>query len=197
MDLPLYILDIDESKDDITSVFACGFVEQPAIERMYIAFDGQPKKRVFQVADEEKRILAGFMMVADQPIYRRDPETGQEFYVAFPAKSIYKIVTKLGRSKTPLVFNFDHNDTTETKSAFLMQHFITNEELGINTPKGFEKAPDGSWFGFVRIDDPEEWEAAKQRGGFSVEGYFNDIKLLDAPQNIYEELKNKLIQCLN
>jgi len=50
------------------------------------------------------------------------------------------------------------------------------------------------------VDDEEFWNREIKTGnlkGFSVEGYFNDIKLLDAEQSIYEGLKNKLLQCLN
>ena len=197
MDLPLYILDIDENLNDGSSVFAVGFVTMPAIERNYIAFDGTPKRIHFDVIDNEKQLLAGFLMVADQPIYRRDPDTNQEFYVSFPAQSINKIVSKLGRSGKQLSFNYDHNDNTVSKTAYLQQHFIINSEMGINTPKGFETAPDGSWFSIVRIDDKAEFEEAKARGGFSVEGYFNEFKLLDAPEQIYIDIKNKLLQCLN
>lgn len=195
MDLPLYILDIDESAEDETSVFAVGLVEHPAIERNWMAFAAV--KEQFAVVDSEKRIVAGPLMVADQPIYRKD-KAGREFYVSFPSKSIEKIVTKYARAKQALSFNINHNDDAKVSGAFLMQHFIIDSSKGINTPEGFEKLPDGSWFGFVKVDDEEVWNNEIKSGnlkGFSVEGYFNDIKLLDAPQDVYEELKNKLLQC--
>jgi hypothetical protein len=194
--MELYILDIDENEEDITSVFAVGLVNQPAIERNWMAFANQ--KEVFAVVDNDKMILAGPLMAADQPIYRRDG--AHEYYVSFPAKSIEKIVTKYGRSGKTLSFNINHNDSAPVKGAFLQQHFIIDSTKGINTPQGFEKLPDGSWFGFVKVDDREFWDNEIKSGnlkGFSVEGYFNDIKLLDAEQEQYEELKNKILQCLN
>ena len=194
--MELYVLDIDENEEDITSVFAVGLVTQPAIERNWMAFASQ--KEAFVVVDNDKMILAGPLMVADQPIYRRDG--AHEYYVSFPAKSIEKIVNKLGRSGKTLSFNINHNDSAPVEGAFLQQYFIIDSIKGINTPTGFEKLPDGSWFGFVKVDDREFWDNEIKTGnlkGFSVEGYFNDIKLLDAEQNQYEELKNKLLQCLN
>ena len=43
------------------------------------------------------------------------------------------------------------------------------------------------------------WEKVKsgEIKGFSVEGYFNDHKLIDAERNVYEEIKNKLINNMN
>ena len=193
MELPLYILDINEDEQDETAVFAVGLVNQPAIERNWMAFMSHEKESVkFSVFDEEQRILAGFLMVADQPIYRRD-EDGTEYYVAFNANSIEKIVNKLSKSGKSLSFNFDHSEN-KTESAYLMQHFMINSKLGINTPIGFDKAPDGSWFGFVKVPDEKEWEEAKKRKGFSVEGYFTDTKILDAEQSTLENIKNKLIK---
>jgi hypothetical protein len=65
----------------------------------------------------------------------------------------------------------------------------------MKTPDGFTPAPDGSWFGYVKIEDDAVWDMAKKGDikGFSVEGYFNDKKVDEAEQNEYEELKNKII----
>jgi hypothetical protein len=188
MELPLYILDIDEYENDQTCVFAVGLVSQPAIERNWMAFASEKQ---FEVVNEEQRILAGYLMIADQPIYRRDPD-GSEYYVSFPAKSIEKIVNKYSKVGKPLSFNFDHSEV-QTQSAYLLSHFMIDSKMGINSPAGFTAAPDGSWFGFVKVPDEKEWIEAKKRKGFSVEGYFTDIKLLDAEQEVLEGLKNKLI----
>lgn len=196
MQLPLYILDIDENLQDESSVFACGLVDSPAIERNWFAFaKEEPKHLKFEIHNEEKRILAGFLMIADQPIYRFDKETKQEYYVSFPASSIEKIVKKYSKIGKPLSFNINHNDQQPANDCYLISHFLINEELGITTPKGFETAPNGSWFGFVKIDNEEVWQKVKNKEilGFSVEGYFNEKKLLDAEQTTLENLKNKLL----
>lgn len=194
--LPLYVLDIDENLDDETSVFAVGLVFQPAIERNWHTFseDEKPIDYKFSVVDEEKRILGGFLMCSEQPIYRRD-EDGTEYYVKFTAESIARIVNKLAKSGKPLSFNLNHNDNQPVKGAYLVSHFIVDSKLGIKTPDGFTPAPDGSWFGYVKIEDDGVWEMAKKGEirGFSVEGYFNDKKVDEAPKNVYEDIKNKLI----
>lgn len=196
MKLPLYVLDIDENLEDETSVFAVGLVLQPAIERNWQTFSAQEPiiEHKFTVVDEEKRILGGFLMAAEQPIYRRD-EDGTEYYVKFTSESIARIVNKLAKSGKPLSFNLNHDDNLPVKGAYLLSHFIIDSKLGIKTPDGFTPAPDGSWFGYVKIEDDAVWDMAKKGDikGFSVEGYFNDKKVDEAEQNEYEELKNKII----
>lgn len=194
--LPLYILDIDENSPDESGVFAVGLVDRPAIERNWMTFAAQTKKEFkFAVVDEEKRILAGYLMVADQPIYRFDKDTKQEYYVAFPAKTIEKIVNKHTKSGAVLAFNIDHNDNNMVKDCYVQQHYLTNSKLGIKAPVGLGDAPDGSWVGFVKVNNDEVWAKAKSGDikGFSVEGYFNEIKIMDTDRDILETLKNNLI----
>jgi hypothetical protein len=196
MKLPLYVLDIEENLEDETSVFAVGLVLQPAIERNWQTFseDEKPVEHKFTVVDEEKKILGGFLIVSEQPIYRRDDD-GTEYYVKFTAESISKIVNKLAKSGKPLSFNLNHDDNLQVKGAYLLSHFIIDSKLGMKTPDGFTPAPDGSWFGYVKIEDEKVWAMAKngEIKGFSVEGYFNDKKVDEADQKVYEEIKNKII----
>jgi len=196
MKLPLYVLDIDENLEDETSVFAVGLVLQPAIERNWHTFSAEEPKieHKFTVIDEEKRILGGFLMVAEMPIFRKDDD-GTQYYVKFTAESIARIVNKLAKSGKPLSFNLNHDDNQPVKGAYLLSHFIIDSKLGMKTPDNFTPAPDGSWFGYVKIDDESVWQKAKDGDirGFSVEGYFNDIKVDEAEQTEYEELKNKII----
>jgi hypothetical protein len=65
----------------------------------------------------------------------------------------------------------------------------------MKTPENFTPAPDGSWFGYVKIEDNAVWDMAKsgEIRGFSVEGYFNDKKVDEAEQKEYEDIKNKII----
>jgi hypothetical protein len=196
MKLPLYVLDIDENLEDETSVFAVGLVLQPAIERNWHTFSAEEPtvEHKFTVVDEEKKILGGFLMVAEQPIYRKD-EDGTEYYVKFTAESIARIVNKLAKSGKPLSFNLNHDDNLPVKGAYLLSHFIIDSKLGMKTPENFTPAPDGSWFGYVKIEDDAVWEMAKtgEIRGFSVEGYFNDKKVDEADQKEYEDIKNKII----
>lgn len=70
--------------------------------------------------------------------------------------------------------------------------------MGINTPKGFEKLADGSWFGFYKIENESVWSDVKNGvfKGVSVEGFF-DSELLEAKsdmQILLEQIENLTAQ---
>jgi hypothetical protein len=77
----------------------------------------------FQEVNKPKQILAGPLMVADKPIYRRD-EDGTEYYVQFTAQAIAKIVEKIKSNNERISFNLDHNPKNKVE-AYLMGDFIT------------------------------------------------------------------------
>ena len=100
------------------------------------------KSQEFSVINEEKRLLGGFLMTADQPIYRRD-EDGSEYYVTFPASAIEKIVKKMAKKGKNLTFNINHDDSQPAEQCYLISHFIVDSKLGVKTPDGFTPAKDG------------------------------------------------------
>ena len=62
--------------------------------------------------------------------------------------------------------------------------------------KGFEDAPDGSWFGSMKVDNDYAWNEVKEGNikGFSVEGVFEYAKSQKKEDRIYEEIKKILAQ---
>jgi hypothetical protein len=87
MDKKLIYLTVDQDEADETRVEKVSFVDSPAIQRGWMAFNGQQR---FKVQSEDRRIVSGALMVAGLPIYRRD-ESG-EYYVSFTASAIQAIV---------------------------------------------------------------------------------------------------------
>lgn len=171
MELQVIELTIDDIELD--RVEAIAFVDNPAIQRDWMAFDKHKPK--FQTANEEKRIVAGPLMVADMPIYRN--YEGKEFFVKFSAVTIEQIVNKFMKEGRVSAFNKMHNEADKIPDVYLQQSFIIDSTKGINTPMGFETLADGSWFGFVKIDNDEIWNDYIKTGqlkGFSVEGTFSE-----------------------
>ena len=188
MELPVYELTIDDFAED--RVEAIAFVDVPAIQRNWMAFNDQTKFE-FSAVDTEKRIVAGPLMVADMPIYRN--YQGKEFFVKFSAKTIEQIVDKFMAEGRINAFNYMHNEEQVISDVYLQQSFIIDSTKGINTPKGYEALADGSWFGFVKVNNDEIWNDFVKTGklkGFSVEGnfsqkeQFNNIIMTDIKERI-------------
>lgn len=191
--LPLYEFTIKEDSDGVEAV---AFVDAPAIEVNWKAFDKQSPIK-FAIQSEEKRIIASPIMIADLPIYRRD-ETLGEYMCVFRKDTIEQIVQKFSKNNLNNSVNKNHDASQKVEGVYLYQSFIINSEMGINTPKNFDKLADGSWFGFYKIDNEEVWNDVKNGvfKGVSVEGFF-DSELLQAKsevQILLEEIEKLTIQ---
>jgi len=167
MDLPFIEFKLT---DEVEGLQAIALVDSPAIGLNYQAF--APHK--FEVINEEKRIVMGAAMIPDLPIYRRD-ERG-EYYAIFKKETIKALVQKLFKENKHNNFNEQHNAFKILDDVFIYQSFITDAELGITAPSGFENIADGTWFIAAKVENDEAWAKVKEEGllkGFSVEGVFD------------------------
>lgn len=167
MDLPFIEFKLT---DEVEGLQAIALVDSPAIGLNYQAF--APHK--FEVINEDKRIVMGAAMIPDLPIYRRD-ERG-EYYAIFKKETIKSLVQKLFKENKHNVFNEQHNAFKILDGVYIYQSFITDAELGISAPSGFENVADGTWFIAAKVENDEAWAKVKEEGilkGFSVEGVFD------------------------
>jgi hypothetical protein len=187
MDKKLIYLTVDQDEADETRVEKVSFVDSPAIQRGWMAFNGQQR---FKVQSEDRRIVSGALMVAGLPIYRRD-DSG-EYYVSFTASAIQAIVYKFMKENRTKEVNEMHE--TDVDGVFLFESFIIDQSRGIKTPEGFDELPDGSWFGSFKVENDEVWKKVKDGTytGFSVEGLFTE----DMEKNIDERVLAEVIRVL-
>lgn len=167
MEVPVYKLTINE--EDINSgVDFVALVDSPAILRNFLAFSKHEKF----IANEEKRVVTGPLMIPEIPIFRRDDKG--EFYVVFGKDTIYQIAQKFMKELRNDKVNQMHQPDQKVQGVYMFESFIINSERGINTPKGFEHLPDGTWFGSYKVDNEDIWQQVKSGtfNGFSVEGFF-------------------------
>lgn len=183
MEIRLITLDIglDDQLD-----FQIAKVDNPAIELGWQAFDG--KKR-WSFADQEKRIVQGYFMIADLPIYRRDEKMG-EFYVKFTKQSIQNIVENFMRNGLTANTNRDHETNVLSKDVFVLETWLIDSNRGTSAPVGFENL-EGSWFGSMKINNDEIWKQIKDGdfSGFSVEGDFMPTSELNTDDKVLETIK--------
>ena len=187
MDLPIIKLTINE--DDETRVEKVSFVDDPAIQRQWMAFNSDKNPFKFQT-DTEQRVVSGPLMVAGLPIYRYDQQFG-EYYVQFDAETIKNIVLKFSKENRSKAVNLMHE--TDVDDVFMFESFIIDERKP--TPKGFDQLPNGSWFGSFKVENDEVWAKVKDGTfrGFSVEGIFEEY----AERIADEELIERIVHVIN
>lgn len=198
-ELPIYKAFITD--DESLGVDYVAIVDVPAIQRNFITLN-EDKKPLRFVAQGEKRILSGPLMIADLPIYRNSKEKG-EYYVMFDKPTIEGIVTRFAKNQNHNNVNIMHDNTQRMKGVYMIESFIIDRERGVSPPAGFEDLTDGSWFGSYKVEDDKVWNDFIKSGelkGFSVEGFFlespkeneNDDEineLIDAMESMMQELK--------
>jgi len=190
MELPIIELTLEELEQGID---ATALVENPAIQRNWMAFK-EHKSYEFKTHSEDKRVLAGALMVADFPMYRN--MNGKEFFVKFSSETIEQLADRMVLNNKLTAFNFEHDSKKELADMHIQQFFIINTELGVNTPIGFEELPNGSLFAFVKVNNEQVWNDYVKTGivkGFSIEGNFATKEEFSEQQIINElEQINKI-----
>lgn len=194
MELPIYELMINEDMQDDAEVSFIALVDKPAIQKNWNAFKENVK---FQIVSEDKRIISGPVMLADSPIYRNDTTNG-EYYVVFSKDTIFKIAQKFFKKGYQANVNLMHDSNQQVEGVTMFESFISDKDRGILPMRGFEDAPDGSWFGSFKVDDDNVWQMIKEGKfkGFSVEGIFEyqkaktkEAQLLDSIKDILQSVK--------
>lgn len=188
----IYKAQIDPDMSSELEVSFIGLVDQPAIEKNFLAFNAQKHKAKF-ILNEEKRVISGPAMIAGLPLYRNDPKMG-EYYVMFDAESIRTIVEKFSAKGYMQNFNLFHDEQKQVSDVTIFNSFISDASLGIAPMAGFEDCPDGSWFISAKVNNNDVWNKVKTGviKGFSVEGMFNYKPFAKAKitaEQAYEKIK--------
>ena len=196
MNLPIYLLEINEDLADGSEVDFVALVDKPAIERNFLRF--KEDRINFEIQDEERRIISGPIMLADTPIYRND--NGQEYFVSFPKDTIYKIIKKMFQKNYTGNVNLMHDPKKIVEGVTMFECWISDESRGVKPMKGFEDAPDGSAFASYFVDNEDVWQKVKsgEFKGFSVEGLFNykrGEQVMNYEEKLWSEIANILNEC--
>ena len=193
MKLPIYQLEISEDLNDDVEVDFVALVDRPAIERDFLKF--KEAKANFVIQSEDRRIVSGALMLADTPIYRND-QNG-EYYVTFTKDTIEKIAQKFFKKGYQSNVNLMHDEALAVEGVTMYESFIVDSSRGVMAMKGFEDAPEGSWFGSFKVENESVWNKIKsgEFKGFSVEGIFN-YKKEKQPMSVEESLWSEICSIL-
>lgn len=155
-------------------------------------------KLSFSIISEEKRIISGALMLADELIYRNNEKMG-EHYVKFSADTIKMIAIKFAKKKYQNNVNLMHDPSQKVKGVTMFESWLVDTERGIMPMKGFEGVANGSWFGSFYVENEKVWQSIKKGDykGFSVEGLFDYVEPISAEENALKkigELLNSIIE---
>ena len=83
----------------------------------------------------------------------------------------------------------------QVQGVTMFESFISDKSRGIAPMKGFEDAPEGSWFGSMYVENKKIWDEVKNGtfNGFSIEGIFNYKPKMTQEEMMMAEIK-KILQ---
>lgn len=165
-ELDLFELVLEDEGD---GVFANSFVETPAIERDFVFFNKQ--KIDFQAVDDEKRLVAGPLLIPNKKIPRMDEQMGI-YNVFFTPKTIENIARKFMKNKYNSEVTTDHDRKVE--DVYLTESWIIEQSAKDKSNLYGFTLPKGTWFGIYKVDNDKVWSDVKagKYKGFSIEGIF-------------------------
>ena len=185
--LPLFIMGLG---DETTGVEIISLVDCPAVERNFIKFSNQAEVK-FSV-DEDKHIVSGPALIPGKKIYRRDDDTGYEYYVEFTKEGIQDIAEKFFADHNSTNVNLQHE--LDVNGCVYFESYFINSERGI-VPAEYADLPDGTWMVSAKINNDGVWDMIKkgELRGFSIEGCLSvqkpEEKALDTIQDLLDYLK--------
>ena len=123
----------------------------------------------FKAVANERRMMAGPLMVPDLRIYRRDDDL--EYEVFFSEETIRTFAIRFFRDGRTSKLNEEHTDTKAP--AFIVESWIVEDPKSDKSAALGFSVPKGTWFAVVHVEDKAYWDEAVKTGrvrGFSVEG---------------------------
>lgn len=163
---------IDEENDENT-ITAISLVDKPAIEESFVALSSQEVK--FAEVDKEKKIVMGAALVPNRTIYRKDPSSGEEWYIFFSKDTVRKasemFFVKGNQSEATLEHKYKLQNMTVVES-----WIIEDKDKDKSALYGMD-LPLGTWMISMKVNDESIWDEFIKSGrvsGFSIEAFFSE-----------------------
>lgn len=192
MDIPIKKAVFDET-DPNEGLKFISLVDNPAIQVEWIKFSEDVEIKLAIQSDEEMKFITP-VLIPNQLVLRTDPVTKEKFNITFEADTIEKIAYDWQKKNLSTKVDLNHSRKLIEGVTFV-ETFITNKST-VNSVKGFEMLPEGTWFVVGKADSPEAWQPIKDGvvRGVSIDGFFGTEK---AEMSISDEaLKGLLTQVL-
>ena len=165
--------------DEEDGVFANSFVHSGAIEKDFVFFGKE--EMLFKSVNDEKRLVAGPLLVPNKKILRVDGE-GKRYFVYFTPETIEKIARKFMKDGNGHEVTLEHGNK-KVNDIYLTESWIVAQSGKDKSNMYNFTLPIGTWFGVYKVENDEVWDKVKDGTfrGYSIEGLFehrkSDIKL--------------------
>jgi hypothetical protein len=170
--LPVYNLSIDEcdaENGEYLGVLEIANTANPAIMIKGIALS-DIKQMIFK--DDLKYRIASPVLIPSK-IYRRDEQTGEEYYVNVTPEIVEKMFVKFQRDRSGKdVFNLEHDEAQRVPSYILETWLVETPKTDKSLVTYGIECPEKTWFAVQQFTDKQAYFDCVESGqiGFSIHG---------------------------
>ena len=170
--LPVYNLSIDEcdaENGEYLGVLEIANTANPAIMIKGIALS-DIKQMIFK--DDLKYRIASPVLIPSK-IFRRDPETNEEYYVNVTPEIVEKMFVKFQKDRSGKdVFNDEHDESKRVPSYILETWLVETPKTDKSLVTYGIECPEKTWFAVQQFTDKEAYFECVESGkiGFSIHG---------------------------
>ena len=172
MQLPVYNISIDEcdaENGEYLGVLEIANTANPAIMIKGIALS-EVKQMIFK--DDLLYRIASPVLIPSK-IYRRDPETGEEYYVNVTSEVVEKMFMKFQKDRSGQdIFNDEHDEAKRVPSYILETWLVETPKTDKSLITYGIECPEKTWFAVQQFTDKQAYFDCVESGkiGFSIHG---------------------------
>jgi hypothetical protein len=182
----------DDEIQAFEGIYGVSIVDSPANEKLFIKLSKDVKIEV-KMANQEKKLLTGVVLIPNQKIYRVDAN-GYEYEIFFDEDTIEKLSQDFLTNGYQRNTSYNHNDDEWLKGTSIVQSWIIEESNNDRANAlGFKDLPKGTWMITMKLSD-ELWDQYIQTGkakGFSIDAFL-DMQKIKMNNNKKNKTKKKM-----
>lgn len=160
-------------------VYAISLVEDPAMEKFFIALSKE-QEEVKLAVEGEKRLITGPVLIPNKKILRFDKGSNTEYNLVFGENEIRMFSQDFMKNDYQHNSTIGHDENAAIQKLTFVESWIVEDS---NNDKanalGFKDLPVGTWMASAYVEDNDTWDLIKSKKvrGFSIDSILNMKKV--------------------
>ncbi|CAB4153564.1 Phage-like element PBSX protein, XkdF [uncultured Caudovirales phage] len=165
--------------EESDGVYAISLVEDPAMEKFFIALSKE-QEEVKLAVEGEKRLITGPVLIPNKKILRFDKRSNTEYNMVFEEKEIRLFSQDFMKNDYQHNSTIGHDENAAIQNLTFVESWIIEDS---NNDKanalGFKDLPVGTWMASAYVEDNDTWDLIKSKKvrGFSIDSILNMKKI--------------------
>jgi hypothetical protein len=165
--------------EESDGVYAISLVEDPAMEKFFIALSKE-QEQIKLALEGEKRLITGPVLIPNKKILRFDKGSNTEYNLVFGENEIRMFSQDFMRNDYQHNSTIGHDENAAIQNLTFVESWIVEDGKNDKANAlGFKDLPVGTWMASAYVEDNDTWELIKAQKvrGFSIDSILNMKKV--------------------